>query len=142
MIERLRKLAKSGVSDAPRPMTYAEQVSDLIYSGKTLEEIAGYTPTLRAHVLYLPRDHQGRLKRIDPDLPPWLKVDDDGMRIPSGKRMSFKEMFFKRCRKQGKTKAEAEVAWKQYQDDNPKMGRGGPLDKDKRSSNRKSGRGG
>lgn len=96
----------------------AELVSELLYAGKTLQEIAGYDNYQLLWVLFRKRDKYGRLIRVDSELPPWVKVDANGMRVV-GKRVSFGAMYKQVKRTQGLSKEEADKKWKDYLETNP-----------------------
>ncbi len=61
----------------------------------------------------LRRDKWGALVKHVEDLPPWVEVDDDGMRIIS-KPQSFGKMFRQVKKFQGLNKEKAEQAWVAY----------------------------
>lgn len=98
-------------------------MSDLLYAGKTLSEVAGYTQWQRMGVIYLRRNKYGRLIRRNDDLPPEIGVDENGMRILTGKPISMETAFRRVNRKRGLSKQQIDAAWQKYKDDNPKMGK-------------------
>ena len=106
-------------------MTYAEEVSDLLYHGKTLDEISAYTPWFRKHVLYLPRNKMGERITEDEGLPAWVKVDRHGRRIiDPGSRVSLKEAMRRVNRDRGLSEEKIDEAVKDFEERNPKMGLG------------------
>ncbi len=108
-------------------------MSELLYGGKTMDYIAGITPWHLHGVLCLPRDEHGRLRRSDPDLPPWVKVDQNGRRIIDAKSRTTLEQAFKRVNQnRGMSTEQVDEAWAKYRADNPNMGRGGGRKKSKR----------
>ena len=108
-----------------KPLTYSEQVSELLHNGWRVCDIADLTPYVRM-CLFLPRDKHGRLKRRDESLPPWVHVDDDGFRvIGPGSRKSFERVFKEINLERGLSKERVEEGWAKYREANPKMGRGG-----------------
>ncbi len=114
---------EDGDSDS-EPLNIAELVSELLYAGKTLAEVAGYDDVLLERVVCRKRDEYGRLVRHDSELPPWVEVDADGMRTIS-RPVPFARMFHAVKRYQGATVEHAEAAWKEYLKANPRLGRGG-----------------
>ncbi len=64
-------------------------------------------------VVGLRRDKWGALVRHTEDLPPWVEVDDEGMRIVS-RPTSFGKMYRQVKRGQGLSKDKAEQAWVAY----------------------------
>lgn len=99
----------------------AEVVSQLLYAGKTLQEIAGYDPYQLVWVVSRKRDKDGRLVRKSDELPPWVKVDERGMRIPSSNAMNFATMFEKVKEWQGLDKKQTQESWDKYLEDNPRL---------------------
>lgn len=116
-------------------------MSELLYAGKTLTEIAGYTPWVRM-ALFAPRDKHGRLRREDKGLPEGVEVDDNGYRVVgegSSKRTTMAQAIKRAWRRHGMTKQQVEEAWARYKEANPDMGRGGSREgrraADKRQTN-------
>lgn len=98
-------------------MTIAQIVSELLYSGKTLAEIAGYTTVFIRKVLLLRRDKYGKLADPENELPPWVHVDANGMRtIPKEQRCSFTNAYKRAKTIQGLSKDDAQKAWEKYLD--------------------------
>jgi hypothetical protein len=95
-------------------------VSELLFNGKTLAEVAGYDVYIMRHVLNRRRDKYGRLVRKSEELPPWVEVDDDGMRVVT-RPCSFASMYRKVKRWQGHSTESAEEHWKKYLRDNPRL---------------------
>ena len=98
-------------------------MSECLYAGKTLVEVAGYTDWQLSYVLCRRRDKAGRLDRSPrEELPPWVEVDDDGMRVirnPVPLGVAFKQVQ----RRRGRTDEQAVAAWQRWLDDNPKFGK-------------------
>jgi len=99
-------------------------VSELLYAGKTPEQIAGYTPWTRMALFY-PRDQHGRLKRRYRDLPEGVEVDANGMRVITGPKISLKEATYRANRELGLAEADIDKLWQKFLDDNPLYGKGG-----------------
>lgn len=91
-----------------------------------MAEVAGYTQWQRMGVIYLRRDKYGRLVRKDKDLPPEIGVDENGMRVLTGKPISMEQAFKRVNRMRGLTKAQVDEAWEKYKEANPKMGKSHP----------------
>ena len=97
-----------------------------MYAGKTLAEIAGYTPWVRV-ALFMPRDKHGVLKRSK-GLPEGVEVDERGFRVVgegSSRRTTMEQAVKRSWRKQGMSKQAVEETWQRYREANPEMGRGG-----------------
>lgn len=98
-------------------------MSELLYAGKTLREVAGYDDAFMRHVLLRPRDKHGRLVRRG-DLPPGVEVDEDGMRTVT--RATDLETLYRRIlRRRGVSPEAAEARWQEWLKDNPKFYTGG-----------------
>lgn len=97
-----------------------------MYAGKTLSEIAGYTQWQRIGVIYLRRNKYGRLVRRDTLLPPEIGVDENGMRVITGKPISLEKAFKMANRERGLRKQQVDEAWEAYKEANPKMGKSHP----------------
>jgi hypothetical protein len=93
-------------------------VSELLYNGATLEQIAGYDDEFIEQVLWRKRDSRGRLDRYD--LPEGCEVDDDGMRVISSP-VAFGAMFREVKKFQGLDEDDAEKRWQEYLDENPRL---------------------
>ena len=100
------------------PLTPCEIVSELLYGGKSMLEIAGYTPYVLRDVLGLRRDDGGRLVRGS-GLPPWVKVDAQGHRVIAGKPMTYAAMYAQVRKNRGATDEEVAAQWQHYVLDNP-----------------------
>lgn len=107
-----------------RGLTIAELVSELLYAGKSLAEVAGYDTIQMVWVVCRKRDKWGRLVRNVDSLPPWVAVGEDGMRIVTSP-MPFQSLYYRSKIYQGADPVEAHKSWQEYQLDNPKLGRGG-----------------
>lgn len=102
-------------------------ISELVFAGKSLEEIAGYDPWQWRDVLTRARDSQGKIIRGE-KLPPWVHVDSDGMRVIR-KPVAYETMFKSvRTKLAGMTPEEAERDWERWRAMNPKFGVGGDDD--------------
>lgn len=66
------------------------------------------------------RDHAGNLTRRDPDLPDWVEVDTDGMRVVSNP-VSFTSMFKQVKKYQGLDESRTKQCWQEYIVENPKL---------------------
>lgn len=105
-------------------MTVAEIVSELMYAGKSLEEIASYDPAQLLWVISRKRDRCGKLIRNRELLPPGVHVDENGMRIVKNPT-PFNVMFKQVKTRQGLTREEVAAEWAEYRANNPKLGVGG-----------------
>lgn len=94
-------------------LSFAQLVSQFLYAGKTLEQVARWDDRQMLGCIGLRRDKWGALVKHVEDLPPWVEVDDDGMRIIS-KPQSFGKMFRQVKKFQGLNKEKAEQAWVAY----------------------------
>jgi len=112
-------------SDAERPLSYEEQVSELFQAGWKIDDIARLTPWTR-RALFLPRDDQGRLirKAEDTGIPSHVKFGRDGNRLV-GKRMTLEQVFREANKARGFSDKKIDEGWQAYKDANPKMGKGG-----------------
>lgn len=106
-------------------MNIARLVSQLLYGGKTLAEVAGYTTVQLQHVLFLKRDKWGNLVEPGEELPDGVEVDERGMRIPSKQsyRGGFTQTYRQIKKKQGLSDAEAQAAWEAYMAREPELAR-------------------
>lgn len=105
-------------------LTPFDIVSELMYAGKTVREIAGYDTVQMLGVIWRKRDKYGKLIRNN-DLPEGVEVDEDGMRTISNP-VPFRDMFIGVRRNiVGESDTSAEAAWERYCEDNPKLGIGG-----------------
>jgi hypothetical protein len=95
-------------------------VSELRRDGHTIRQIAGYDTRQMFYIICRKRDKHGRLIRSALErLPPWVEVDDDGMRTVNNP-VGFGDMFSQVQRKvRKKTATEATAAWQAYLADNP-----------------------
>lgn len=89
-----------------------------MYSGKSLVEVAGYDDTQVCRVLWLKRSSDGSLVRSVDEASPGCEVDETGQRVVSGKRATFKDMFFSVKKFQG---TDPVAAWLKYVDDTPSL---------------------
>ena len=67
-----------------------------------------------------PRDKHGRLRRGAEDLPDWVEVDADGMRVVTD-QTTFSSMFHQVKSSQGLKPEQVKDAWQMYLMDNPKL---------------------
>jgi hypothetical protein len=115
-----------------RPLTYCEQVSELLHNGWRLADIASLTPWSRK-ALFMPRDETGRLKREDPTLPEHVKVDSRGMRtVSKGRRTTLEDAYRRKNKAMGVSKERIDAGWQRFLEANPNMGRGGIKGRKKR----------
>ncbi len=96
-------------------------MSELLYAGKSLSEIAGYNDLQLAYVVCRRRDSMGRLQGVREDLPPGVDVDEDGMRVVRDP-VAFSEMYWQVRRCQGLNEPLIERDWCRYLAENPKLG--------------------
>jgi hypothetical protein len=98
-------------------------VSELLYNGKTLREVAGYDPYLMSQVLGRPRDKFGKLigSSGDSDLPEGVAVDARGMRIIRNPIGTFRDAYKYAKRIQGISEREAVSHWDRYTGAHPKV---------------------
>lgn len=96
-------------------MTAAHLVSQFLYAGKTLADVAGWDDRQMLRVVCLPRNSRGEIVTDDADLPQWVKdtTDEDGWRVVKNPK-PFGAMFREVKRKQGKSEQEAESEWTAY----------------------------
>ncbi len=99
-------------------------MSELLYAGKTMVEIAGWDDCQMRWVVCRKRDKSGRLVRRDPSLPDWVETDERGMRVVTNP-VPYSTMFRQVMRGRGLTDREAAVAWAAWRTENPQFGRGG-----------------
>jgi hypothetical protein len=97
-------------------------VSELLYAGKTLSEIAGYDNYQLKWVLFRSRDKYGRLIRVDSDLPPWVHVDERGMRVVKNP-VGFGKMYRRLKARQGLSREKVAERWAEYVKAHPRLGR-------------------
>lgn len=110
-------------NDTPRKrgLNPCEIVSELLYASKSLQEIAGYDTYQILKVVARKRDKYGRLVRRaegEEELPDWVKVDEDGMRIVENP-VPFSKTFRQVKEYQGLDEIGTEKAWQEYLCDNP-----------------------
>lgn len=107
--------------DSGRGLTIAERVSELLYSGKTIEEVAGYDDLQMGEVIWRRRDRSGVLMtEDDEELPPWVHVDSEGQRIVPRPK-SFTSMFREVKSWQGLDRQRAEEALEEYRKHNHQL---------------------
>lgn len=99
-------------------------MSELLYAGKTIAEVAGYDDLQTMEVVFRKRDANGSLVRGG-GLPPGVNVDADGMRIIKNRQPL--ERVYKKLKKEfaGLTESQADEQWERFRAENPTMGRGG-----------------
>jgi len=102
----------------------AELVSELLYAGKSLAEIAGYDDVQLSRVVFRRRDRYGRLLRQAEELPPGVCVDEDGMRVVTNP-VPYAVMYRQVRQGQGLGRNQAEADWLRFLALNPKLGKGG-----------------
>ena len=113
-----------GLDDEDRtPLSIAEIVSELMYSGKPLSEIAGYDDVIIFRIIGRHRDQYGKLVR-DNGLPSGVEVDENGMRVIRNP-MPFTAMLRDVWESRGLERSEALGKVDEYLAENPKLGRGG-----------------
>lgn len=110
--------------DDGQPLTVAELLSELLYAGKTLSEIAGYDDVQMNWVVCRQRDDRGRLQRGNEQLPPGVHVDDDGMRVVKSPS-SYAAAFAKASSEVGVAPDLAKQRWQEFLEANPRCGVGG-----------------
>lgn len=97
-------------------------VSDLLYAGKTLEQIAGWSTAFMNRVLLLPRDSSGRLVPPSEQLPDGVEVNADGQRvIPHDQLRPFTQSFRRAKEMQGLSMHDAQAHWDDYLNRNPRL---------------------
>ena len=98
-------------------------ISECLYGGKSLAEVAGYDPWQWRLVLCRARNSSGQLIRDDggEKLPPWVEVDERGQRVIS-KPVSFSQAFMQVQKRRGKNKEQSAAAWAEWMKDNPGYG--------------------
>ena len=102
------------------PLGIAELVSELLYAGKTLAEIADYDGVQMMLIVCRKRDKYGKLIRGE-QLPPGVEVDSEGMRVVSNP-VSFEGMFRGLKLKQTRGNRElTEQLWEGYLEANPSL---------------------
>lgn len=97
-------------------------MSELLYAGKSLAEVAGYDLRQLRLVICRPRDANGRLVRGGERLPPWVEVDAEGQRVVSNP-VPFQEAFYQVQARAGRNRAQAADAWLDWRLRNPRFGR-------------------
>jgi hypothetical protein len=95
-------------------------VSELLYVGRTIKEIASFTTTQTLDLVCRARDDQGRLIRAFDALPPGVKVDHRGMRVVEH-RVPFTHTFRQVLLNQGVPEEEIEKRWQEFVAANPDM---------------------
>ena len=88
-------------------------LAELVYNGRTLEEIADLDDYQLNYIFARKRDECGRLVRRDPDLPWWVETDHEGMRIVSNP-VPFSQMFVQVKENRGMTREQSMRAWSDY----------------------------
>ncbi len=106
----------------PKYLSIAEIVSELLYAGKSLSEIAGYDALVLKWVVFRKRNKYGALVQAHDELPPGVEVDDDGMRIISNP-VPFSAMFRQVKKRQGLNKEQTEAQWQEWLLVNPQFER-------------------
>ncbi|MDE2100648.1 MAG: hypothetical protein KGL39_25615 [Patescibacteria group bacterium] len=97
-------------------------VSELLYAGKQLSEIAGYSTNQIQNVLGLDRDESGRLMRRPEGTPRWVKTDSKGMRVvPTSAAVPSMEVAIRLIAK--RTGRDPDKAWQLFLTNNPKLRR-------------------
>lgn len=98
----------------------------MLYSGKTLDEIASYDRTQMFRVILRRRDRYGRLIRNAEDLPRHVldSMDENGRRVVKNPT-PMSTIYHKIKRRQGLSEDQIKKRWEAYQEANPKMGKGG-----------------
>lgn len=109
-------------SNSRQPFSIAEIVAELIYANKTIDDIANYDDVQMRWIVFRKRDKYGGLVRSSSELPDWVEVDDQGMRIVS-KEVSYQAMFRQVKKKQGLTGDKVEESWKYFLSTNPEFGK-------------------
>ena len=110
-----------GTGDSGQPLTITEIVAELLNANKPLAEVAGYDDVQMRWLLFRERDRWGQLMRVDKDLPPWVHVDEDGMRIVKNPT-PFEKMYKQVRQYQRWTPENIEDDWLDFKRHNPKMG--------------------
>ncbi len=98
----------------------AEIVSELMYAGKTLKEIARLTNYQMQQIIFRPRDKGGALRRKDPELPEWVETDSRGMRVVSNPK-PYGEMFRQVYENRGLDKDKIQETWNSFKEKNPQF---------------------
>lgn len=94
----------------------AEIVSELMYGGKTLKEIARLTNYQMHWIVFRKRNSKtGALVRKSSNLPEWVEVDERGMRIVSNPK-PYREMF---CQVQKSRGLPVQETWDEFLGKNP-----------------------
>jgi hypothetical protein len=89
----------------------------MLYAGKTLAEIAGMDDLQMRWVVSRRRDQQGRLIRRDRELPEWVEVDAEGMRIITQPRR-FGDVFRRTYEELGLSQQQIEARWTGFWNEN------------------------
>jgi hypothetical protein len=110
-------------NDGHRGLSVPELVSELVYSGKTLADIAGYDNYQFLRVICRRRDRYGKLVRGE-ELPEWVEVDEDGMRT-IGNPVPYEVMYKQVKTSSGMERDQAERSWEQFLEEHPRFGVGG-----------------
>ena len=107
-------------------MSIAEVVCELMYAGKTRNEIAGYDDAFLRWVLCRPRDDCGRLVRHDPDLPHWVSENLDSSGHWNIRHTEpYGVMYRQVLAQQGLSEEQQQETWGKFMEANPKFGVGG-----------------
>jgi hypothetical protein len=90
-------------------------VAELVYSGKSVSEIAGYDDAQIHNVIFRKRDNKGAIIRKGGanDYPDHVKFDSNGMRVitnPCG----FRDMYASVQKRRGLNKEVIEDKWKAF----------------------------
>ena len=97
-------------------------VSELLYAGKTLDQIAGWSTLFMNRVLLLARDQSGRLIPPNEMLPDGVEVDARGMRVvPPDQRRPFTQTYRRVKEAQGLSGEESQKYWDRYLNQNPQL---------------------
>lgn len=93
----------------------------MLYAGKTLKEVAGYTTWQMVHVIGRERDKSGCLVRKSKNKLP-VDVDDDGMVVVK-RPVGYGTMYRQVKLRQGMTPKQAGAAWEDFKRANPGLKR-------------------
>ncbi len=101
-------------------------ISELMYAGKSLREIAGYSDLQLRRIVFRERDKFGALVRVDDDLPEYVRntMDENGHRVVKNPK-PFAIMFKQVAKRKGMDDKTVAEQWESYVKDNPKLKKGG-----------------